>query len=644
MWESVFGEWRADSPLFSDKMTVIKVVLLSVAATLVNPLAAGADTYAPYPDEDFPRQVYWGDTHLHTNHSPDAYLFGNVQLTPDDAYRFARGETMTAHNGMKTRLRRPLDFLAVTDHGEYLGVFPALVRRDPILLANETGLRWADGFRDNHTAVMAEYLSSMVGSTDVIDSDAFERSVWGRVIESAERHNDPGQFTAFVAYEYTPTVDGDNLHRNVIFRDGPEYTGRTIPFSSFDSANPEDLWDYLADYEALTGGSVLSIPHNSNNSAGQMFRTEDTAGNPLTREQAELRAYFEPIVEVTQYKGDSESHPFLSPEDDFADYETWDETDAAMLDPHQDEFFRYEYIRSALMLGIGLLADIGANPFHFGMIGSTDSHTGFAAAEEDNFWGKTTKSEPSAERWRSPMVDPEHLPDDLEFFTVLQEWQMAASGYAAVWATENTRDALFDAMRRKETYATTGPRLTVRFFGGFEFDSEDAYAPDLAQRGYGKGVPMGGELGKSPDDGSPSFLISALKDPDGANLDRVQVVKGWREADGALVEKVYEVALSGNRRPDPVTGKVPPVGNTVDVETATYKNTIGDAALTVVWKDPDFDPAEHSFYYVRVIEIPKPRWTTYDAVRLGAEIPDEVPKTTQDRAYTSPIWYTPPDS
>ena len=618
-----------------------KAVLFSVAITLATPSLILAENYAPYPDEDFPRQVYWGDTHLHSNLSPDAYLFGNRQITPDDAYRFARGETMLAHNGMKVRLRRPLDFLVVTDHSEYLGVLPALVERDPILLANDTGLRWADGLVSNPTAVLVEFLESMVFGKDMLDNHAFERSIWARVIENAERHNDPGHFSAFVGYEYTQIENGDNLHRNVIFRDGPEHTTQTVPFSSFDSDNPEDLWDFLADYEAKTGGSVLAIPHNSNGSGGRMFRTEDTAGNPLTREQAERRAYFEPIVEVTQYKGDSESHPYLSPEDEFAEYELWDKSNMGLTIAHQDEWFRYEYVRSALKLGIGLQFDIGANPYRLGLIGSTDSHTGFSAAEEDNFWGKTTRTEPDHERWKSPMVDPENLPEGVELVVLMREWQMAASGYAAVWATENTREALFDAMRRREVYATTGPRMTVRFFGGFGFDPEDAYSPDLSRQGYDKGVPMGGDLGEAPKDSAPSFLISALKDPDGANLDRVQVVKGWREADGTLEEKVYDVALSDDRKLDPVTGKAPPVGNTVDVETATYRNTIGDIALTTVWMDPDFDPAEHAFYYLRVIEIPKPRWTTYDAVRLRAEIPAQAPKTTQDRAYTSPIWYSP---
>ncbi len=610
------------------------------ALWLVPSVNAASESYSPYPDLDFPRNVYWGDTHLHTALSPDAYLSGN-RLTPDDAYEFAKGAILRGHNGMDIRLRRPLDFLVVSDHAAYLGVLPALAAEDPVLMASEEGARWAKGLAENPALIIAEFVRTLFANDDVLNNEAFERSIWQTVIENAERHNDPGKFTAFIGYEYTSMPNGSNLHRNVVFRDGAERTSQVVPFSAFDSDNPEDLWAYMAAYERVTDGSVLSIPHNSNLSGGLMFRVEDSAGNPLTREYAERRAYFEPIVEATQYKGDSETHPYLSPEDEFADYETWDQANIGSQVVHRNDWFRFEYVRSALKLGLDIEAETGANPYRFGMIGSTDSHTVFATADERDYWGKMSNREPSRQRWQIKLADQESPPPGINVVTTIYEWQMAASGYAAVWATENTRGALFDAMRRKETYATTGPRMTVRFFGGFEFNPSDAHTPDLAELGYTKGVPMGGDLGEAVEGRAPAFLVSALKDPDGANLDRVQIVKGWRTARGELEEKVYDVAWSDERKPDAAHGKVPPVGNTVDVDSATYANTIGDVSLNAFWSDPDFDPAENAFYYARVIEIPKPRWTAYDQVRLGARMPKEVPMTTQDRAYTSPIWYTP---
>lgn len=623
-------------------MAVTKLGCVLAAFAMTSwPVIVEAGSYSPYAEENFAREVFWGDTHVHTTLSPDANLFGNKKLTPDDAYRFAKGEVVTGHNGMDVRLRRPLDFLVVTDHAEYLGVLPAIAAQDPVLLSTDTGARWVKALAEkDHAVVFGEFAQSLLGNKDLIRSREFQQSVWDRVVENADRHNAPGHFTAFVGYEYTSTTGGDNLHRNVIFREGGDRARGIVPFSSFDSDNPEDLWMFLARYEKDSGGSVLAIPHNSNLSGGLMFRLEDTAGKPITREYATRRAYFEPLVEATQYKGDSETHPYLSPEDEFADYETWDAANIGMQKKHEDDWFPHEYVRSALKLGLGLQAELGTNPYKFGLIGSTDAHTALAAGDERDYWGKMTRTEPGPERWKRPLFETRADPPATAV-PPIEEWQMAASGYAAVWATENTREAIFDAMRRKETYATTGPRMTVRFFGGFAFGDRDAFAGDLAARGYEKGVPMGGDLGNAPKGGSPSFLISALKDPDGANLDRVQVVKGWRTADGALNEKVYDVALADGREPG-ADGKAPAVGNTVDPETATYDNSIGDAALTTVWQDPDFDPGQQAFYYARVIEIPTPRWTAYDAQRFGFDLPDEVPDTTQERAYTSAIWYTPP--
>jgi hypothetical protein len=404
------------------------------------------------------------------------------------------------------------------------------------------------------------------------------------------------------------------------------------PFTTFDSEDPADLWKWMQTYEDKTGGKLLAIPHNGNLSNGKMFALVDFVGNPLTREYAETRSRWEPVAEVTQIKGDGETHPLLSPDDAFADYETWDKGNL-ILQPKKDEMLRYEYARSGLKLGIKFDRELGANPYKFGMIGSTDSHTALATADEDNFFGKHSGAEPNPERWF-------HKVFQFEDRTVMG-WEQTASGYAGVWATENTREALWDALKRKEVYATTGPRMTVRFFGGWEFAEVDAKG-DVAEVGYTKGVPMGGDLTASQAGKAPTFLVAALKDPDGANLDRIQIVKGWIDGNGKVQEMVYNVSWSDadTRKPDE-KGNLPPVGNTVDTKNTTWQNTIGDAELVTVWKDPAFDSSVRAFYYARVIEIPTPRWTAYDAKRFNLEMTDDVPMVTQDRAYTSPIWYTP---
>ncbi len=611
--------------------------------------------YSPYADESIPRNVYFGDLHVHSSWSADAGNMGNRRIGPDEVYRFARGETVTAHNGMDVRLRRPLDFLLLSDHAEYLGVMNMLDREDPVLLATEVGRRWLDWRRDGQDfRIMMEFGMALLRGRDVIGSEAVKETAWSRVVANADRWNEPGRFTAFIGYEWTATPDGRNLHRNVLFADDASLAGRVIPHSSMGDPRPEGLWAFMADYEARIGGRVLAIPHNSNVSGGLMFALTDSAGEPIDRAYAIERARREPLVEVTQYKGDSETHPFLSPNDEFADYETWDR--GALGAPgHEDASYAAEYVRSALKNGLAIERRLGTNPFKLGMIGSTDAHTGLAAAAEDDFWGKATKSEPSPERWRTPLfAQPPPDAAGMDDATVAElagqaepiqwyEWEMAASGYAAVWATENTREALFDAMRRRETYATTGPRMTVRFFGGFGFEDADASAPDLARVGYAKGVPMGGDLTRADLGGAraPSFLVAALRDPEGASLDRVQIVKGWIGADGTPRERVYDVAVSDGRRIGSDGRARARVGSTVDVGNATWTNSIGASQLLAWWQDPDFDPDRRAFYYVRVIEIPKPRWTAYDAKRFGVEMDAKVPMTTQDRAYTSPIWYTP---
>ena len=422
-----------------------------------------------------------------------------------------------------------------------------------------------------------------------------------------------------------------------MFKDGKNKTGQVLPFSSFDSQNPEDFWAYLENYEEKTGGSVLAIPHNGNISGGQMFSLVDFVGNPLTRDYAEKRMRWEPLYEVTQYKGDGETHPFLSPDDQFADFETWDKANLAMLEAHKDEYYRTEYARSALQLGLQQDSQLGANPFKFGMIGATDSHTGFAQTAEDNFLGKygvTSPNPKNKNRWKKVWPPVEGT------VAKMNGWESQSAGLAAVWATENTREAIWDAMKRKEVYATTGPRMTVRMFGGFDFTAVEAQRNNMVAIGYAKGVPMGGDLMNAPQGKAPTFLLATAKDPDGANLDRVQVIKGWLDSKGKVHEKIYDVAVSDDR--EIVGGKTTQkVGSTVDLATATYTNSIGDAQLFAWWADPDFDPAFKSFYYARVIEIPTPRWTAFDEVRFGIKMDPEVTRVLQERAYTSPIWYTP---
>jgi hypothetical protein len=465
-------------------------------------------------------------------------------------------------------------------------------------------------------------------------ADKIVRDSWHAYTALADKYNEPGRFTALIGYEWT-AKGGYNVHRNVIFRGDSSEANRTVPFSQFDSQNPEDLWRDLSEFEERTGSEVLAIPHNGNLSNGQMFSVETNDGKPLTREIAALRARLEPLAEVTQIKGDGEAHPFLSPNDEFADYETWDRSNLNGTEIKTQDMLRWEYAREALKTGLMLEKTIGVNPYKFGMIGSTDSHTSMATAEEENFYGKHSGVEPEPDRW-----EHEVIPSPDPKLTVMG-WQQASSGYAAVWATENTREAIFDAMMRKEVYATTGSRMLVRFFGGWDFEAADAQSRLPGSIGYAKGVPMGGDLSRAPSGKAPTFLVAALKDAYNGNLDRIQIIKGWLDDKANAQERVYDVAVSDGRTIG-VDGRCQtPVGNTVDVGNATWLNTIGDAELVAVWEDPDFDASQKAFYYARVIEIPTPRWTAYDAKRFGIEMGDEVPMWTQERAYTSPIWYTP---
>jgi hypothetical protein len=573
----------------------------------------------------------------------DAGAFG-ARLGPADAYRFARGEEVVSSTGQRVKLARPLDFLVVADHSDNQGTFPRLFAGDPEILATETGRRWYDmvqkGGQDG-VKVALEIISGFSqgtlppGFATLPGMPAF-RSAWEQTIKAAEEANTPGTFTAFIGYEWTSNTSGNNLHRVVIFRDGAGKAGQTEPFTTIKplgSDNPRDLWKWMHAYEEKTGGHVLAIAHNGNLSNGIMFPLiESFTGKPVDREYAEMRRRWEPLYEATQIKGDGEAHPFLSPTDEFANFELWDKGNLDLSAAKKPEMLQYEYARSALKLGLKLEQDLGVNPYKFGMIGSTDSHTGLATMEEDNFFGKHSGSEPSPDRMTHAFMK---LGDK-----VIVGWETSASGYAAVWARDNTRESLFEAMQRRETYATTGTRMLVRFFGGWDFAPGDAGTRSPASIGYRKGVPMGGDLSRAPAGKAPTFLVAALKDPIGANLDRIQVIKGWMDARGELQEKIYDVVWSGDRKPGP-DGKLPPVGNTVDVANATWTNTIGTSELITVWRDPAFDPAQRAFYYGRVIEIPTPRWTAYDVKYFGLQPAKDIPLTIQERAYTSPIWYTP---
>ena len=619
---------------------LIAIALSSIMLTSFEGVAQSPEKpYSPYVGREYPTNVYFGDTHLHTRLSLDAYGDGNTKNGPAEAYRWAKGEEIAGDDGVPTRISRPLDFLMVSDHAEYMGLVPALAEGNEQLRATKEGARWGKMIDDGKlvSEVFGEFILDATSNKPRLVEPEFEKTVWDDIIDAAEAQNEPGRFTALIGYEYSPFPDGDNLHRVVVFKDGKNKAGQVKPFSAFDSEDPEDLWKWLQAYEDKTGGQVLAIPHNGNLSGGTLFALQTLEGKPLTREYAQTRMRWEPLYEVTQYKGDSETHPYLSPDDAFADFESWDKANLAMLKAHKDEFFKYEYARSALQLGLAQESKLGVNPFKFGMIGSTDSHTSFAQAAEDNFLGKYGSASPSQKnkgRWKK------EWPPVPGVVATMKGWESSSSGYAAVWATENTREAIWDAMMRKEVYATTGPRMVVRMFAGFDYAETDALHKNLVAIGYEKGVPMGGELTNAPNAKAPTFLVAALKDPDGANLDRVQIVKGWLDTDGEVHELVYDVAVSDGRKI--VDGKADkPVGSTVNLETATYTNAIGEVQLVAGWTDPDFNPLVTAFYYTRVIEIPTPRWPVFDEVRFGIKMGPEVKRVLQERAYTSPIWYSP---
>jgi hypothetical protein len=641
---------------------VAGVLLLLAACGQADRQSAGADTATTAAEGSAPASggqtsLFWGDTHLHTSYSPDAYLMQNRSADPDTAYRYAKGlPVVHPYHKARIQIGTPLDFLVVSDHGEFMGVVPMVLQGDPRVANTETGKRYRAMADEGREIEVFGELIAQVNKIVPPDADLYNpdinRSVWGEIMEAADRHNAPGEFTAFMGWEWSSTPQGQNLHRVIVMRGDKDNGDDFIPYTSLDSDRPEDLWAWLDETAQSSGTDFLAIPHNSNISGGLMFPLVNSDREGVDADYAKLRMRWEPVVEMTQIKGDSETHPMLSPNDEFADYETYEhliavegieqqtmftegflgtlsEADRAVLQSQEKRIVKNgDYARTGLLRGLVLEERGRGNPYKFGMIGSTDSHTAMASAEEDNFHGKMAiDSTPATKR------------EDIIPGT--PGWDMGAAGLAAVWATENTREALFDAMKRKEVYATTGPRIELRFFGGFDFADGDAQARDLASIGYGKGVPMGGDLTAAPSGGAPSFLIRAVKDPVGANLDRVQIVKGWVDSEGMPQEKVFDAALADGRTVG-ADGKVAPVGNTVDVATGNYTNAIGDPELTVVWTDPEFDAGKRAFYYVRVLQIPTPRHTLYDAIALGIPVEETGhPATIQERAYSSPIWYAP---
>ena len=599
--------------------------------------------YSPYTDKPYAQQPLWGDTHLHTTISGDAIAFGTI-LTHADAYQLALGKEVVTSHGIKSKLSRPLDFLVVADHAEGYGLVRELRAGNPKLLADKDQRiqRWYKMLN------AGEFQSALVGGElvygqatgnlpqSVLEATDLINVVWQESVKTATRYNNPGTFTAFHGFEWSSLIQGNNLHRVVIFADGEDKVSQTQPLDSNSSGqDPEQLWAWMQRYEDSSGGQVLAIPHNSNLSNGIMFQTRRNNGEPITAAYANNRMRWEPLTEITQIKGDSETHAQLSPNDEFADFETWDKGNLGGVQATTADMFDGSYVRAALKNGLLIDQAVGANPFRFGVIGSTDSHTGIPSAEENNFYGKNAFKEPSPDRWKLPKKKPKQ-----KTRTKQGGWEFSASGMAAVWAKENTRQSIFDAMKRKETYGTSGPRMSLRMFAGWEFSAADAKQRDIAEVGYQKGVPMGGDISAGPKNTAPGFLIAGRMDPIGATLDRLQVVKGWVDSSGKAQEKVYDIAWAGDRRLNKA-GKLPAIESTVDVEQATWSNEQGAAELISFWQDPDFVAEQRAFYYARLLEVPTPRWTAYDQKRFAIKMDEEVPMVIQERAYGSPIWYLP---
>lgn len=619
-------------------------------------LFAAERVFAESQSAHQPTNLYFGDTHLHTSYSFDAFLNNNHSADPDTAYRWAKGmPVIHPYNRARVQINTPLDFLVVSDHAEMLGVMRAVYEEKAVFedmglidnlkrwfatlmmnraIDNDSGLEFFGEFLPPATEVDPNHGNPVESEGNNIDdvnifgnTDAISQVAWADIISTADRHNEPGKFSALIGWEWSSIPSGANLHRIVVTPDGADKAGQFLPFGSDDSQYPEDLWQWLEETQARTGARFIAIPHNSNVSKGYMFDTTNLKGVPIDADYARRRMHWEPVVEVTQIKGDSETNSKLSPEDEFADFENYE----FYIQNGQVPFISgaADFVRPALKRGLAIGQQIGVNPYQFGLIGSTDSHSGLASAEEENFWGKMARDSTPETKTRARSISASN------------GWDFSSSGLAAVWAHENTRDAIYAAFKRKEVYATSGPRIGVQVFAAWEFPEDAERSEQFAQVGYQYGVPMGSDLiAVENAKQSPSFIVRAVKDPKGANLDRVQMVKGWVDAAGNQFEKVYNIAWSDDRTLNH-QGRLPPVGSTVDLKTATYTNTIGESELSVRWTDPDFDPQQPAFYYVRVLQIPTPRHSLYDKIALGSMQLQNGPETLQERAYTSPIWYLP---
>ncbi len=571
------------------------------------------------------REAYFGETHVHTSWSFDAFVFGNTKAGPEDAYKYAMGETITHPAGYPIKITRPLDFMAVTDHAEYAGVIP--LANDPgspiskLPIAEKLKVRSKDDIQRVYMFLGTSLLKNE--AIPELVSPEITGSVWKRVVTIADKYYQPGKFTTFVAYEWTSTPDNRNMHRNIIFKDSKKVPD--VPFTSLDSDHPEDLWNWM-NTQRQAGNELLAISHNANLSDGIMFPLEvDSKGRPIDAAWAQERVNNEPLTEIHQLKGTSETHPLLSPTDEFAGYEL---LEALLGGVERTPKIHGSYIREAWQKGLALQDGRGYNPYKMGVVGASDSHNTASGYTQSDYFGGHGLLDATPE---ARLSGKKEIGANLGL--------LSTAGLGGVWAEENTRESIFAAMQRKETFGTSGVRIKVRFFGGWDFRPDALNQKDWVKTGYANGVPMGGDLPKKAGK-EPTFIVWAVKDPDDGNLDRIQIIKGWTKS-GQIFEKIYDVAWSGIRKPDPVTGKIPPVGDTVDVKNASYTNTIGDVELKTVWKDPEFDPTLHAFYYGRVLQIPTPRWTTYDAKKLGVPPPNFAPATVQERAWTSPIWYSP---
>jgi Protein of unknown function (DUF3604) len=622
---------------------ILKPLVKSLTISLAISVASQTSFAGQYSADS---QVLFGDTHLHTSYSFDAFLNRNQSADPDTAYRWAKGlPVIHPYHRARVQIKTPLDFLVVADHAELMGGMRAIYTGQ----AELSDMGWIDSIKrwvaikvvtnlidnDNGVSFFRSMLpeaaqnpgadpvqdpNNVMSDGGFGDTTAMETTAWSEIVDAAERHNQPGKFTSFIGWEWSSIPTGANLHRIVITPDGADKAKQYLPYGSDQSQYPEDLWQWLSDTEAATGSRFISIPHNSNISKGYMFADTTLKGEAITAEYAKMRAAREPIVEVTQIKGDSETHPELSPDDSFADFETYPHYIQQTVEDYQPS--AADYVRSGLKRGLAIEQKTGVNPYKFGMIGSTDSHTGLASAEETNFLGKTAR---------------DSIPENKNGKNG-DYWRMAAQGLAAVWAPENNREEIFAAFKRKEVYATTGSRLKVRVFAGWGFTQDDVNAQQFAQIGYAKGVPMGGDLSRSEQ--APQLLIRAVKDPIDANLDRVQVIKGWLDQQGQQHERVYNVVWAGERQLDD-NGKLETLPTTINPDTLHYSNDQGAAELATLWTDPDFNSDQKAFYYLRVLQIETPRHSSYDAMALQQEPPAQYPESIQERAYTSPIWYTP---